>query len=63
MMDWDEVERAAEALGIPYFTRKKWRQRYHVPYKWRYDIMILSKGKIKHDDFIELDKRKRLMVA
>ena len=40
MMDWDEVERAAEALGIPYFTRKKWRQRDHVPYKWRYDIMI-----------------------
>jgi len=63
MMDWDEVERAAEALGIPYFTRKKWRQRDHVPYKWRYDIMILSKGKIKHNDFIELDKRKRLMVA
>jgi hypothetical protein len=62
-MNWDEVEKAAEELGIPYFTRKKWRQRDHVPYKWRHDIMVLSKGKITHEDFLQLDKRKRLMVA
>ena len=62
-MNWDEVEKAAEELGIPYFTRKKWRQRDHVPYKWRHDIMVLAKGKITHEDFLQLDKRKRLMVA
>jgi hypothetical protein len=58
MIDWDLVELVAEVLGVPYFTYKKWRQRNHVPYKWRLDLILASKGKITADDFIVHDKRK-----
>jgi hypothetical protein len=62
-MSWDAIEKAAEEIGIEYFTRKKWRQRDHVPYKWRQEIIQASKGAVTYADFMMMDKRKRIMVA
>jgi len=62
-MEWDYIEKAADAIGIPYFTRKKWRQRDHVPYKWRHEIIEISQGTVTHEMFLAMDKRKRLVFA
>jgi len=62
-MNWDAIEKAADAIGIPYFTRKKWRQRDHVPYRWRQEIIEASQGSVTYETFMEMDKRKRLVFA
>jgi hypothetical protein len=61
-LDWDLVDRAAEQLGVPYFTRRKWRQRNTVPYKWRLPLMIHTNG-ILHAALFEANDKRRKNVA
>jgi hypothetical protein len=33
-LDWDEIDRKAEALGVSYWARQKWKQRGAVPVRF-----------------------------
>jgi hypothetical protein len=57
-IDWELIERLAEGLGVTYWARRKWRQRQHIPYKWRLHITIASKGSVKPEHFLFLDRRR-----
>jgi len=57
-LDWDIVDQAAVQLGVPYFTRRKWRQRNNVPYKWRLPLIVHTNGILYAALFDEHDKRR-----
>lgn len=44
-LDWTLIDKAAEALGISEFARKKWRQR-GVPAKWWLPISRQTRGEV-----------------
>ena len=56
LIDWDLIDRLAEKQGVEYWARRKWRQRQHVPHKWRLAIIMASRGRIKPWDFAEMDR-------
>jgi hypothetical protein len=56
LIDWDLIDRLAEKQGVEYWARRKWRQRQHVPHKWRLVIIMASRGRIKPWDFAEMDR-------
>lgn len=55
-IDWELVERLAEGLGVDYWARRKWVQRKQVPHKWRLAMIAASRGAIKPEDFIKMDR-------
>ena len=58
-IDWELVERLAEGLGVDYWARRKWVQRKQVPHKWRLAMIAASRGAIKPEDFIKMDRSRR----
>ena len=58
-IDWELVERLAEGLGVDYWARRKWVQRKQVPHKWRLAMIAASRGAIKPEDFIKMDRIRR----
>ena len=56
-IDWDLIDSLAEKQGVTYWARCKWRQRNHVPYKWRMHFVATSRGRIKFEHFNEMDKQ------
>jgi len=56
LIDWDLIDHLAEKQGVEYWARRKWRQRGHVPHKWRLAIIMASRGRIKPWDFAEMDR-------
>jgi hypothetical protein len=58
-INWLVVDRAAESIGISKESRKKWRQRNHVPHKWRLPLIAKTGGVLSVQDFIKLDQRNR----
>ena len=48
-IDWDLIDTYAERQGVSYWARRKWRQRNHVPYKWRIALAWWSDGRISLD--------------
>jgi hypothetical protein len=62
-IDWDLIDYLAERQGVEYWARRKWRQRQHVPHKWRLAIIMASRGRIKPVDFAEMDRMNREEAA
>ena len=52
--DWELVDAAAESAGVPYFTRRKWRERNRVPVHWWPTLEKTSGGKLTAKDFQRL---------
>ena len=53
---WKIVLGIAEGLGVALEARRKWRQRGHVPYRWRLPILEIARVQNKNlrvADFIE----------
>lgn len=57
-INWDLIDSVAEKLNVDYWARRKWRQRGHVPYKWRLPLINASRGSISLRDFDALDRRR-----
>lgn len=62
-IDWDLIDDYAERLGVSYWARRKWRQRNHVPWKWRIALSWLSKERINLDWFSYMDRQNRRNAA
>ena len=62
-IDWDLIDTFADALGVSYWARRKWRQRNHVPWKWRLALVWLSRKRIKLDWFQSMDKQNEKEAA
>jgi hypothetical protein len=48
-LDWDEIKKAADALGVSYANFHQWKCRGFVPHKWRIPIHRQSKGALSLD--------------
>jgi hypothetical protein len=62
-IDWDLIDTYAERQGVSYWARRKWRQRNHVPWKWRIALAWRSDGRISLDWFQSMDKQNRRKAA
>jgi hypothetical protein len=62
-IDWDLIDTFAEQQGVSYWARRKWRQRNHVPWKWRIALAWWSDGRISLDWFQSMDKQNRRKAA
>ena len=58
-IDWDKIDTLAKAIGVSYWARRKWRQRNHVPHKWRWKFIWLSGKTISAKHFDEMDRQNR----
>ena len=56
-IDWDIIDTYAELKGVSYWARRKWRQRNHVPHKWRIGLVWWSAGRISLKWFQDMDKQ------
>lgn len=61
-LDWDLIDRLAETLQVEYWARRKWRQRGHIPYRWRLPLVAASRGSVSIKDFEALDRRRKRLV-
>ena len=52
------IDRAAEAIGVSRESRKKWRQRNHVPHRWRLPLITQTGGLLSVNDFVNHDKKR-----
>ena len=48
------IDDAAEKAGVPYFTRRKWRERNRVPAKWWSALVDNSGGKLSMEGLARL---------
>lgn len=62
-LDWDLVDRLAEELEVEYWARRKWRQRNHVPHRWRLAIIAAARGRIKPEHFQAMDRKQKRNAA
>lgn len=62
-LDWDLIDRLAEKLEVEYWARRKWRQRQHVPHRWRLAIIAAARGSIKPEDFYAMDRQNKRNAA
>ena len=62
-IDWDLIDTYAELKGVSYWARRKWRQRNHVPHKWRIGLVWWSNGRIDLKWFQDMDKQNRGKAA
>ena len=51
MINFERINAIGERLGASYEARKKWRQRGHIPFRWRVAIVQASNGEFTLDDF------------
>jgi hypothetical protein len=58
-INWNLIDDLAAAAGASYWARRKWRQRNHVPHKWRAGLVWWSDGRISFDQFKQLDSQNR----
>lgn len=58
IIDWQVVCAIAEKLGVSYDARAKWRQRNHIPHKWRILLINNSDGALSWADFKKMDNLK-----
>lgn len=58
IIDWSIIDRIANALGVSYDARAKWRQRNHIPHKWRIHLINNSDGALSWADFKKMDNQK-----
>jgi hypothetical protein len=58
-INWNLIDILAERQGVSYWARRKWRQRNHVPHKWRWGLIMDSDGKISVQHFDQLDSENR----
>lgn len=52
--NWTLIEDAAGKAGVPYFTRRKWRERNRVPAKWWSALVENSDGKLSMEGLARL---------
>jgi hypothetical protein len=57
-IDWSVINGIADSLGVSRDARMKWRQRNHVPHKWRRAVVAASGGKLSWADFEKMDEKK-----
>jgi hypothetical protein len=50
-------------LEVEYWARRKWRQRQHVPHRWRLAIIAAARGSIKPEDFYAMDRQNKRNAA
>jgi len=62
-IDWDMIDTYAEWNGVSYWARRKWRQRNHVPHKWRIGLIWSSDGRISLKWFQDMDKQNQEGLA
>jgi len=62
-IDWDLIDTFAERQGVSYWARCKWRQRNHVPHKWRLGLIWWSDGRITAKHFAKMDEQNREEAA
>jgi hypothetical protein len=62
-IDWDLIDALATKHGVSYWARRKWRQRNHVPHKWRIVLAWWSDGCIDLKWFQDMDKQNRGKAA
>jgi hypothetical protein len=55
-INWELVDRLAADLDVDYWARRKWQQRKHVPHKWRLALIAASRGAIRPEHFVEMDR-------
>jgi hypothetical protein len=55
-INWNLIDTYAELKGVSYWARRKWRQRNHVPHKWRWGLIMDSDGKISVKHFDRMDR-------
>lgn len=53
-INWQLVEETAEKAGVPYFTRRKWRERQRVPAKWWAALVENSDGRLSMEGLARL---------
>jgi hypothetical protein len=58
--EWDLILRAAEVLGVGRHARTKWKQRQHVPHRWRLQIIEATNGVVGWKHFTEMDEARGL---
>lgn len=58
-IDWNLIDTLAEQQGVSYWARRKWRQRNHVPHKWRWGIILDSDGRVSAMHFDRMDAQNR----
>lgn len=51
-IDWEAVDMAARAAGVPYFTHRKWKARKRIPSHWWPRLIEFSDGKLTADVFM-----------
>jgi hypothetical protein len=62
-IDWDLIDALATKHGVSYWARRKWRQRNHVPHKWRWGIILDSNGMISVKHFDRMDRARGKEIA
>ena len=48
---WELIDKTAAQIGVGEGARRKWRERGHVPYRWRLPIIQAAAGEITALDF------------
>jgi len=54
-MRYETVKKFAADLGADRLMLNMWKHREKVPYAWQEKIVRSSKGKVRFDDFWEID--------
>ena len=62
-INWTVIDQIGEALGVGYRARQKWRQRNHIPHKYRLQIVIRTRGAIGAEDFLAMDRENGKVAA
>lgn len=57
-LDWTILDRIGQALGVNRSARQKWRQRQHIPHKYRLPIISATGGVISAHDFEAMDRKR-----
>jgi hypothetical protein len=42
-LDWTEIDRIADSLGVLPDARRKWRERHAIPFRWQLEIIAALK--------------------
>lgn len=53
-INWQIVMETAQSVGVPYFTRNKWRARSRIPAHWWPILIKGSDGKISQEQLQSL---------
>lgn len=57
MWTWKKIRDAADQIGVPYETHKKWQWRRNVPHYWRHAVIrIATDGSVTDKKIHDLEK-------